>query len=349
MTRVLIYGANGFTGRLCAERAVRRGLRPVLAGRRGDAVAALASSLGLDYRVGAVESIDLGGIGLVLHCAGPFSATSRPMLDACLAARAHYLDVTGEVAVFEAIFARRQEIEAAGIVALPGVGFDVVPTDCLAYRLLLELPSACRLELAFAGIGGALSRGTARTMVEGLRHGPVARIDGQIKSVPYGWRTRRVLLGDRERTVTSIGWGDVSTAFHSTGIPDITTYTPVPRRATNWLRRTRLLAPLLGTRAVQSFLKRRVDARCHGPTREQQASGVMHVWGRVEDAVGHAVEGRVRTPEGYRFTALAAIAAVERVLAEDLTPGPKTPSDAFGWEFLEEIEGVIVEPLVTLA
>ena len=232
----MIYGANGYTGRLCAERAVARGLAPILAGRRGDAVARLAAELGLAHRAFALDdstAVDEGlrDVELVLHCAGPFSATSRPMLDACVRAGSHYLDVTGEIAVFEAVHARTAELATAGVVAIPGVGFDVVPTDCLAASLAAALPNATRLELAFAGLGGGVSQGTAKTMVEGLPHGGAARIDGRIRVVPHAWKTRTISLGGKEREVVSIGWGDVSTAFHSTGIPNITTYTVLPRSA----------------------------------------------------------------------------------------------------------------------
>ena len=96
----LIYGANGYTGRLVAETAVARGHRPLLAGRSADALGAVARDLGLDHRVLPLETAALrsalSGFSAVLHCAGPFSRTSRPMADACLLARVHYLDVTGE-------------------------------------------------------------------------------------------------------------------------------------------------------------------------------------------------------------------------------------------------------------
>src|SRR5436305_15188118 len=104
----MIYGANGYTGELAAREAVARGLRPVLAGRNARAVAELALELGLDSRAFALDdpaaaAHGVAGMAAVLHCAGPFVRTSRPMVDACLAAGAHYLDITGEIAVFTAI------------------------------------------------------------------------------------------------------------------------------------------------------------------------------------------------------------------------------------------------------
>ena len=172
----MIYGANGYTGRLAARVAADRRLRPILAGRHAAAIRSLADGLGCDARVfdlhdSAVAATNLQGVAAVLHCAGPFSATSKPMLDACLRAGTHYLDITGEIAVFEDIHSRGREIRDAGIVAIPGVGFDVVPTDCLAAMLKRELPSATHLKLAFMARHGKLSPGTAKTMVEGLPEG----------------------------------------------------------------------------------------------------------------------------------------------------------------------------------
>ncbi len=100
----MIYGASGYTGELIAREAKHRGLKPIFAGRSADKVAALATELDCECRVFGIGNPDemarwLQGVGLVLHCAGPFSATSAPMITACLKARAHYLDITGEISV----------------------------------------------------------------------------------------------------------------------------------------------------------------------------------------------------------------------------------------------------------
>ena len=187
----MIYGANGYTGRLCAHVAKDRHLSPVLAGRSAEQIRPLAQELGCEARVfdlgdPAAAAKNLAGVAAVLHCAGPFSATSRPMLAACQRAGAHYLDITGEIAVFEDIHSRSQEIRDAGIVAIPGVGFDVVPTDCLAAMLKRELASATHLKLAFMSRNGKLSPGTAKTMVEGLPEGGRIRENGRIVKVPSG-------------------------------------------------------------------------------------------------------------------------------------------------------------------
>lgn len=158
--RILIYGANGYTGTLVAQRAVERGLRPVLAGRNADAVGAVARRLDLPHI--AINLDDVAGLEAalhgrvaVIHCAGPFSKTSRPMANACLRTGVHYIDITGEIAVFEELHARDGEARAAGVMLLPGAGFDVVPSDCLAVHLKRRLPEATHLALAFRGLGGS--------------------------------------------------------------------------------------------------------------------------------------------------------------------------------------------------
>ena len=339
----LIYGASGYTGALVAREAARRGLRPVLAGR-GPAVRALADELGLEARLFGLEDPaavrrGLDGQALVLHCAGPFFHTSAAMATACVETGAHYLDITGEVIVFESLFARRRPAEQAGVMLLPGVGFDVVPTDCLAAHLKRRLPAATRLELALLALG-RLSRGTLTTMVENLHRGGLVRRGGILTAVPPGHATRQVDFGRGPRTVVSIPWGDVSTAFHSTGIPDVTVYAAMSGGQRLGLALMRPLRPLLGARAVQSFLKRRVQAGPPGPSAEERARGRSLVWGEARDAAGGVARARLEGPEGYAFTVLTALAAVERALAGQVKPGFQTPSSAFGPDFVTQIAGV---------
>ena len=339
----VIYGANGYTGRLIAERARERGLQPVVAGRSRDAIEQLGTRLGLEARVFELSNPDavsegLRGARLVLHCAGPYSQTSRPMVDACLRSGVSYLDITGEYAVLEAVLDRDAEARAARVVLLPAVGFDVVPTDCMAARLHAELPDATRLELAFSG-GLKPSPGTATSAIEGLHVGALVRQNGRLVALRRP-RTRQVLFPRGSRFVMSIPWGDLVTAFHSTGIPDITVYTAVPRGIANMAALLRLSAPLLRSPGVVGFLQRRAAARAKGPTEEQRKSRTMSVWGHVENKFGKTVEGQLEVPEGYELTVLAALACVERVLRGDVAPGATTPSKAFGADFVTTLPGV---------
>ena len=279
---------------------------------------------------------------MVLHCAGPFAHTSKPIADASLRTGAHYLDITGEVGVFEALAARDREAKAAQVMLLPGVGFDVVPTDCLAAHLKRRLPSANRLALGFQTFG-QVSRGTATTMVENIARGGVVRQDGVLRHVPAAWKTRVIDFGAGPTKAITIPWGDVSTAFHSTGIPNIEVYTAAPLRVRLAARASRRLGWLLGSGIVQGFLKRRIQAGPAGPSEEERAQGKSLVWGEVEDAAGQKVVSRLRGPEGYTMTVRTSLAVVERVLAGEAMPGFQTPGKLFGPDFVLGLEGVVRE------
>lgn len=348
-TNFLLYGANGYTGTLVARLAVARGLRPVLAGRDAKAITTLADELGLERRVfdltdGRGVDSALESVAAVLHCAGPFAHTSKPMVEAALRTRTHYLDITGEIAVFESIAARDAHAKEAGVVLLPGVGFDVVPSDCLAAHLKRRLPSAVSLALAIKGTG-RVSRGTATTMVENIHRGGMVRRGGKLTPVPAAWRTRMIDFGRGPVKCTTIPWGDVSTAFHSTGIPNVEVYAALPAPVRLAMIASRPFKRLLRADAVQRFLKKRIKAQPAGPDREERERGRSYVWGEVADDAGNRKTSRLRGPEGYTLTALTALAAVERVVAGRVAAGFQTPSKAFGPDFILEIEGVTREDL----
>lgn len=345
----LIYGSYGYTGSLIAELARERGLSPVLAGRDRNRIQKQADRLGFKHRSFSLDDpasmgSALSEVKVVLHCAGPFSRTSKPMADACMGTKTHYLDITGEVEVFESLAARNDEAKAAGIMLLPGAGYDVVPSDCLAAHLKRRLPSASRLTLAIQGTG-RISRGTATTAVENIDRGGLVRRDGKLTPVPAAWKTRVVDLGRGPVKAVTIPWGDVSTAFYSTGIPNIEVYAAVPSSLRHMMAASRYLGWLLGSRPVQSFLKRQIAKQPPGPTETERRSSESLLWGEVEDATGTKKSSRLRGPDGYTLTAMTSLAIVERVLKGEFRAGFSTPSLAYGADFITEIEGVVREDL----
>ena len=347
--QLLIYGANGYTGELVARRAVERGLRPTLAGRSAEAVAALAQALGLpSIVVGLDDAVRLDaalrGRAAVLHCAGPFSRTSAPMADACVRTGVHYLDITGEIAVFDRLQRRDAAARAAGVMLLPGVGFDVVPSDCLAAHLKRRLPSATRLALAFRALGG-VSHGTALTALEGMPSGGAVRRAGKIVPVPAGHAVRQVDFGRGPVQVAAIPWGDVSTAYYSTGIPNIEVYTYFPPPVVRLMGLSRLAGPLLAAGPVQALLRGLLRRQPPGPNAAERARGLSLLWGEAADDEGRRVVSRMRAPEGYTLTAASAVHIAEQVLAGRATPGFQTPSLAFGPELVLELDGVTREDL----
>jgi short subunit dehydrogenase-like uncharacterized protein len=349
-TPLLLYGANGYVGEACARAAVARGWSPILAGRNGPALTAVGRALGLPVRVAALDdpaALDaaLDGCTAVLHAAGPYVHTWRPMVDACLRRGAHYLDITGELPVFEAIAARDAEARARGVMLMPGAGFDVVPTDCLAKHLHDRLPTATHLALAFQSVGpGGLPPGTQRTAIELLAYGNRVREDGQLRRPTGPMKTRLVDFGQGPVRATQLTWGDVFTAFHTTGIPNIEDYTVFPQAVASQLAWMQRLRPLLALPPVRALLKRGVRP---GPSAARRAQTVTHVWGEARDArTGATVAARLHGPEaGVEWTVACMLAVAERVLAGDAPAGYQTPASAYGAELVMTVPGVTREVL----
>lgn len=341
MASMLIYGANGYTGELTVRYAVEQGLRPILAGRNAAAIESLARQYSLDHRVFSLDQksqLDaaLQDVSLVVHCAGPFSLTYQAMLEACLRTRTHYTDITGEIAVFEACARSDERARQAGIMVMPGVGFDVVPSDCLALHLKQRLPTASHLSLAFYGIG-RMSHGTRSTMTMNVGSGGAVRRDGKIQQVPAAWKTREIDFGEACKLAVTIPWGDVSTAYHSTGIPNIEVYTVVPKSAISAIKMTRYLGWLMQTGPVQRYLQSKIPPG--GPSDQQRAQGKSLLWGLATDSKGQSVESRLQGPEGYTLTALTTLLIAKKILGGAAPIGFQTPAKAYGPDLILEIEG----------
>ncbi len=340
----MIYGANGYTGRRIARQAVSNGLQPVLAGRDEGRVQSLATELGCESRVFSLAAPTavaehLRGVAAVLHCAGPFSVTARPMLEACLTAGVHYLDITGEIDVIELAAQHHQRAVAAGICLMPAVGMDVVPSDCLAAQLAQLLPGAVKLALAFTGLQ-SISHGTAATIWENVGQGGRIRRGGQIVRVPVAWKIQSIPFSSGPKWAMTIPWGDVSSAFHTTGIPDIEVYAAVPRGQLGVIRAFRGLASLAGLRPIQAAGRWWIDRRIRGPGADELRQGRTEFWGRVTDGAGRSVEATLETPNGYALTVQASLAVLHQVLAGNVVPGFSTPARALGGGFIETLPEV---------
>jgi short subunit dehydrogenase-like uncharacterized protein len=343
----MIYGAYGYSGKLAAIEAKNRGMTPVLAGRDKDKTSALAEALDLSWKAfslddqAAVEEA-LAGVALVLHCAGPVSQTSAPMLEACIASHCHYLDITGEIDVFAHAHSRDDAARRADVVVIPGVGFDVVPTDCLAATLAGILPSANQLTLAFSA-GGGPSPGTAKTSVEGLGKGGRVRKDGVVTPVPLAWKTRNIPFASGERHAMTIPWGDVFTAFISTGIPNIEVFLSVPPKTAAQARRLRLVQPLLKLAPVQSFLKSRIEKKIKGPSDSTRDASDCQLWGEAVSYDGRRVSGTMQTPNGYELTVSGSLGVVEYLLGHNPEGGYYTPSLLMGPDYAASLPGVSMD------
>ena len=306
---------------------------------KGLGLSARAFDLGDPARIDAA----IKDVSVVLCAAGPFSATSRPVADACLRNRVHYLDITGEIDVFEALAARDVEAKARGVMLLPGVGFDVVPSDCLAAHLKRRPPDANDLRL-YLSLGANMSRGTAKTMIEAIAAGTRMRRKGRIVS-----RDRAEAgssdFGEGEKPTIQVSWGDVATAFHSTGIPNIEVHFEASPALRALARTPWFVKSLLGLGPMQSLLKSQIVRLPEGPSEADRRAGQAVLVGQARNDQGQTVRSRMRTPEGYSLTAATAFDAACRVVAGEISPGFQTPSRAFGADYILNFDGVVREDL----
>ena len=340
----MIYGANGYTGELIARESKNKGLNPVLAGRSAKVISLIASDLHLPSRIFSLDKhqtvVDnLKDIHTVLYCAGPFSKTSNNLIEACLETHTNYIDITGEIDVFELLNTYTNAAIQHQIAILPGMGFDVVPTDCLALKLKKLLPDATTLTLAFFGQGGQ-SKGTRKTVIESLKSGAKIRINGKIKKVPFAYKTREITFKEiGKQTVVLIPWGDVSTAYYSTNIPNIEVYMCMLKRGIKQMKRYQHFGFLFSFGVFENFLKKRIDKTHVNPSEEVRSKTKSFIYGEVSNTQGKSCTLELVTPNGYNLTILTALAAVEKTLSNTLKPGFYTPSMAFGEDFILQIEG----------
>ena len=350
MKKFLIYGSYGYTGSLIVEQAVKEGMRPLLAGRDERLLRVQAEKFGLEYRAFSIDdtaALDsaLREVDAVLHCAGPFVLTYRQMAEACIRTKRHYVDISGEIEGFEALATMDEEAKRSGIMLLPGGGFDVVPSDCLIAHVAKKLEGATHLEIYIKSIGSGVSRGTARSGIENMQRQGRIRRDGKVVSVPNVWGSKQVDFGRGPSRVVSVGWGDVSTAYHSTGIPNVTAYMGFPVAMVNGMRLTRYFGFLLYNRAAKDFIKWLIGIFLKtGPSRSQNENGFSLMIAEATDGK-QTVRAKLRTPEAYHLTALTAVEIMKRIASEDYKTGFQTPSKAYGVDFILQFAGVMREDL----
>lgn len=339
----LLYGAYGYTGQLITRLSKEMGIQPILAGRNEARLKEMSHEFGYQYSAFDLSDTKalhaaLDRVEVVLHAAGPFKYTARPMIEACLATKTHYLDITGEIDVFELAQTYNQQAQEAGVMLMPGTGFDVVPTDCMAKFLSKHLPDATHLELAFTMRGGGVSHGTAQTMVEGMGEGGMIRENGKMTKVRLGHMAKNIPFSeDYQRWAMAIPWGDVSTAYYTTAIPNIVTLTKVPKFTWQMAKALPFVGGILRTPFVRNMMRKRVAAAPAGPTDEERATGQSLVWGQVRNDAGTTVSANFQGPEGYTLTAQTSLLITQKVLNGTFKKGFQTPAGTYGENLIMEV------------
>jgi short subunit dehydrogenase-like uncharacterized protein len=340
----MIYGANGFTGRLIAEAAVRRGHRPILSGRSAEKLAPIAKRLDLDMvLVGLQEEGRLKNtleeVDLVLNAAGPFVHTALPIIRACLETRTSYMDISGEVMVLEEIFTLDQQARERGIAIIPGVGFNVLASDCLVRYAAEKVESPTDLEIATLWATGGMSPGSTRTMYENFPLGTLARREGQLvrKNVRNKRRQQRFL--DGVYPILPVAIGDLTTAYQTTQIPNITTYTAFTEQTVDgYSRMEPILRRLFRFEFVRRMASKNVKKASSFSGDHLKGRNPSQVWVLVHNEDGQEHQAWLETVDSYLFTAEASVLSIEKLLSKKLV-GVSTPALAFGADFVLEIPG----------
>jgi short subunit dehydrogenase-like uncharacterized protein len=347
--RLLIYGATGYTGGLLAALAQERGLAPIVAGRTRSRVETVAARLGVEARVASVDDAGalaemLRDVAVVISSAGPFVRTARPMFEACLRTGTHYLDVTGEIDVFALAASYDERAREAGVMLLPGIGFDVVPSDCLAAHVAARVAAPQTVRIALAA-GGTPTHGTAKTALEALGTKLRVRRGGQLVELASGSLTRAFDFGSGPVPCVGVPMGDVVTAAWSTGAPDVEVYMRGSAGLRFGLRASQMLGPVLSSGPVQRLLGRWIDRLPEGPSEDERLGTRARVVVEVAGTDGRVASGRLETPSGYETTRLAGVEAARRILAGDAKTGFRTPATAFGADFVLALPNVKREDL----
>jgi short subunit dehydrogenase-like uncharacterized protein len=347
-TNIFIYGSYGYTGELICALAQKRGLKPILSGRNAEKLKVQAEKYGFPYEVLDLANAEklpalLQNVKVVLHCGGPFIHTAKIMAEACLQTNTHYLDITGEWQVFEMLAAMDAQAKKANIMLLPGVGYDVVPSDCLALFLKNSLPDANLLEIVLNNSGSKASRGTKLTVVEGLGQDSAMRKDGKIIPVASASLIKEFTIKGKTRSAMNISWGDIATAWYSTQIPNIITYMSAPSATIKTVKRMNYLGFLLRLPFVKNFMKKRVYNAGSNISEEMRQKSVSQIWASVKNAKGESKTAVITAPDGYLLTAETAIIIAEKVLADNYKVGFQTPAKAYSCELIMEATGVTRE------
>ena len=340
--QIVVYGSYGYTGKLIVKECLQKGLEVVLAGRNEQALKAQSRETGYPYHVISIDESEklrdlLSPAALVIHCGGPFVYTAEKMAEACLATNTHYTDITGEIGVLQMLAGLHERARQAQIMILPGAGFDVVPSDCLALHLKNRLPDATHLELAFAMSGGGISRGTAKTTIEGLGEGSCIRQNGKLKSVPLHQGIKDINFGEFSSLAARIPWGDLATAWHTTGIPNIEVFMGINKRLAFFMRLTSNFNWLLRRRWLKKLLSKQADRGAAGPADSKREKARSYLVGRAWNKSGVEVKSEMVTLDGYTLTARTCLLIAEKILRGEYKTGYQTPASAYGSGLIQQI------------
>lgn len=341
LNQIMVYGANGYTAQLIIKDLLKLNVKPVLAGRNKNYIEEVANQFNCQHRIFSVDDEskileNLSGINTLLNCAGPFKYTAKKLIDACLSTKVNYLDIEGEIDVLESIRLYDEKAKGKGIVILPSVGFDVVPTDILAKKLSEKMPDATSLKIGLKNEKGGVSRGTWLTTFEMLGVPGKIRKDGQIIDSIIGEKTFSIKQNGFKFYGISIPWADVYSAYYSTGIPNVGVYMYFPP-ALSFLRGlSKLLQKIFSNQSIKKTFSNIVIRSKFGPNKKEREKSTSIIIEKLSNDKGDSITEAYRFIDGYCLTASSASNITIRVNNGEVEPGVKTPSLAVGSDFIKQ-------------
>jgi short subunit dehydrogenase-like uncharacterized protein len=322
MATLMIYGA-GYTGKLTCDYAKSIGLDFVLAGRSASKIDTLASTLQVEARTFNLEDAPavasaLTGIRVLLNCAGPFSRTVAPLVEACIQHGVHYLDNSAELGSYHYVQERHEDAVRANVILMPGSGASVAMLGCLVGRALEDVDSPRSVDVALH-VAGPMSRGSAISAAENITTECLQRVNGVL--VPQDAASLRNFdfdNGDGEVACFPITLPDLITLWKSNGIPNIQTFAHVSEGV---------------------FPSGDLADLPDGPTDEEREANPYRAAATITTADGTVKHAVLHTVNGYTFTSVASVEAAKRVLGGQVLAGFQTPVSVFGSSFIETIPG----------
>lgn len=342
--KIIVYGAYGYTGKLISNQLKDKIQDVLLSGKNENKLRTLSDNTGFSFL-----AIDLQNkknltelfsqTEIVINAAGPFINTCCQIIEACIESKSHYIDINGDIKVFEIIKSYGEKATQAGVMILSGAGFDIVPSDCLAVKLKKMMTNPTHLKIAFATSGGGISHGTALTVLGRIGEKALKREDGKLKQISMGKNSMWVDFGEAKKFTINMSWGDVSTAYTSTGIENIETYMAVKPKIYYFLKLQFIFNWLLRLGIVRNMIKNYIDKNIVGPNEISREKAYSLFYAEIKNSSGHTMSARLKTDEGYNLTAKATVLIAKKVLNNDFKIGYQTPAKAYSENLIFEIEG----------
>ncbi len=340
----MIYGAYGFTGSLLAKIAADKGFKPVLAGRDALKTKRLALSLGLDFKVFSLDedSIiekNLKDIDLLYNLAGPYCKTAPTMVEACLRTKTHYMDLTGDIEIYDFLYSLDKVAIENEILIMPGVGFNVIATECVAAHTVQKLSTCDHLDIVMA-TQAKPSKGTFKQMIALLPRGGYEIENHELKRRNIGKSDIKIKYPDKRRTPFSIPIGELIACHKSLNIANIRVHYAM---SSSWVRMTEtmidIIAKFSGKNYGKKVLSNFASNYIKGPDETSMLHDKAYVYAKASSDLGVYAETMIKTPEPYYFTALITLKVIQKVLDGEYK-GALTPVEAFGSSIIFEVEGV---------